>query len=307
MLHHIKKIIVGFVLLVTSIANAQQDAQYTQYMHNTIVINPAYAGSRNVLSINGTHRSQWQGLVGAPKTQTLSINSPMTERVGLGLSIVRDEIGPAVESYFAGDFSYTLPLNNGSTMFSFGMKAGFHSLNIDFSKLLIYNPTDDLLQNNVNNKISPIIGVGAYVYDEKWYIGISSPNILKTEHFSKSSVSKAAESLHLYAIGGYVFDINPDLQFKPAVLVKMAKGSPLAIDASANFLINQKFTLGASYRLNAAASALMGFQISRSMMIGYAYDYDTTDIGSYNSGSHEFLLRFEFFTKVKGKVSPRFF
>jgi type IX secretion system PorP/SprF family membrane protein len=307
MLHHIKKIIVGFVLLVTSIANAQQDAQYTQYMHNTIVINPAYAGSRNVLSINGTHRSQWQGLEGAPKTQTLSINSPMTEYVGLGLSIVRDEIGPATESYVAGDFSYTLPLNNGSTKFSFGMKAGLHMLNIDFSKLLIYNPTDDLLQNNVNNKISPIIGVGAYVYDEKWYIGISSPNILKTEHFSKSSVSKAAESLHLYAIGGYVFDINPDLQFKPAVLVKMAKGSPLAIDASANFLINKKFTLGASYRLNAAASALMGFQVSRSTMIGYAYDYDTTDIGSYNSGSHEFLLRFEFFTKVKGKVSPRFF
>lgn len=307
MLHQIKKISIGFVLLISSMVTAQQDAQYTQYMHNTIVINPAYAGSRNVLSFNGTHRSQWQGLEGAPKTQTLSIHSPMSEKVGLGLSIVRDEIGPAIESYVAGDFSYTLPLNNGNTMFSFGMKAGFHTLNVDFNKLVIYNPTDDLLHNNINNKISPIIGVGAYVYDEKWYVGISSPNILKTEHFSQSSVSKAAESLHLYAIGGYVFDINPHLQFKPAFLVKMAKGSPLAIDTSANFLINEKFTLGASYRLNSAVSALMGFQVSRSMMVGYAYDIDTTDIGNYNSGSHELLLRFEFFTKVKGKVSPRFF
>jgi len=231
----------------------------------------------------------------------------MTEKVGLGLSIVRDEIGPVIESYVAGDFSYTLPLNNGNTMFSFGMKAGFHTLNIDFNKLVIYNPTDDLLNSSINNKISPIIGVGAYVYDEKWYVGISSPNILKTEHFSLSSVSKAVESLHLYAIGGYVFDLNPNLQFKPAVLLKMVKGSPLSFDTSANFLINQKFTLGASYRLNSAVSALAGFQVSESLMLGYAYDFDTTDIGNYNSGSHEILLRFEFFTKVKGKVSPRFF
>ncbi len=307
MFKQLKKIGIGFVLLMSGITTAQQDAQYTQYMHNTNVINPAYAGSRNVLSINGTYRTQWQGLAGAPKTQTLSIHSPMTEKVGLGLSIVRDEIGPASETYIAGDFSYTLPLNNGNTMFSFGMKAGIHTLNVDFTKLNIYNPTDGLLQDNVTNKRSPIIGVGAYLYDEKWYVGISAPNILKTEHFRQSSLSTAAESLHLYAIGGYVFDINPNLQFKPAMLVKMAKGSPLAVDASANFLINQKFRVGASYRLNAAVSALMGFQVSKSMMLGYAYDYDTTDIGNYNSGSHELLIRFEFFTKVKGKVSPRFF
>lgn len=302
----IKRTISVVVLFVGFYAAAQQDAQYTQYMYNTTVINPAYAGSRNVLSINGLYRAQWVGLEGAPKTQTLSIHSPMGERVGLGGNILRDEIGPTSETYVSGDFSYTLPVND-RTNFAFGMKAGFYSLTVDFRKLLIYDPTDPTIQNNNINQTSPIIGVGGYLYTDKWYIGLSTPNLLKTDHYTNSTVSKATEEMHIYAIGGYVFDINPDLKFKPATLFKMVKGAPLSVDVSANFLINKKFTLGASYRLDAALGALAGFQVSDQLMLGYAYDYDTTDIGQYNSGSHEFFVRFEFITRVKGKVSPRFF
>lgn len=303
----IKNIIGLVVLFASSYVLAQQDAQYTQYMYNTVVINPAYAGTRNVLSINGIHRSQWVGLEGSPRTQTLSVHSPMGEQVGMGLNIVRDEIGPSIETYANVDFSYTLPLSNDGTKFSFGIKGGFYSLNVDFTKLLIYNPTDAPIQNNNINKISPTIGVGGYLYSNKWYLGLSTPNLLKTDHYTNSSVSRATEEMHLYAIGGYVFDINPDLKFKPATLFKMVKGAPLSVDMSANFLINNKVTLGASYRLDAAVGALAGFQVSDQLMLGYAYDYDTTEIRGYTSGSHEFFIRFEFITRVRGNVSPRFF
>lgn len=304
---HITKLVSVVVLLLSLNVSAQQDAQFTQYMYNTVVINPAYAGSRNVLSINGIHRAQWVGLVGAPRTQTLSINSPIGERLGMGITVVRDELGPSSETYANFDISYTLPVSEDGTKFAFGVKGGFYSLNVDFNKLLIYNPTDAAIQQNNINKTSPVIGVGGYLYSDKWYVGISTPNMLQTDHYTNSSVSKASEDMHLYGIAGYVFDLNPDLKFKPATMLKMVKGAPLSFDLSANFLIREKITLGASYRLDAAISGLAGFQISDKMMFGYAYDFDTTDIRGYNSGSHEFFLRYEFISNVKGKVSPRFF
>lgn len=294
------------MLIMCNDLMAQQDAQFTQYMYNTITVNPAYAGSRNALSFNAIHRSQWVGLEGAPNTQTFSVNSPVGPRVGLGMSVVRDEIGPSVESNVAVDFSYTLPVNDDDLNFAFGLKAGVHLLDVDFRKLDTYNPLDNLLQENIN-KVSPQIGLGAYLYDKKWYVGLSTPNVLSTEHYDEVSSSTASERLHIFVIGGYVFDLNQKIKFKPAVLFKLVSGAPIGTDISANFLFNEKFTLGASYRLDAAVSALAGFQVTEKIMLGYAYDFDTTELARYNSGSHEFFLRFELSTKTKNKVSPRFF
>ena len=280
----ILKIVSVVVLLMSTQIQAQQDAQFTQYMYNTVVINPAYAGSRNVLSINGVHRAQWVGLVGAPRTQTLSINSPMGERLGMGLTVVRDELGPSSETYANFDISYTLPVSENGTNFAFGVKGGFYSLNVDFNKLLIYNPTDAAIQQNNINKTSPVIGVGGYLYTDTWYVGISTPNLLKTDHYTNSSVSKASEEMHIYGIAGYVFDLNPELKFKPATLIKMVKGAPLSLDISANFLIRDKITLGTSYRLDAAISALAGIQISENMMFGYAYDLIPQIFADTNQG-----------------------
>ncbi len=303
----IKKLFLGLLLLISVPLFAQQDSQYTHYMYNTIAVNPAYAGSRNVLSAVLMHRTQWQGIQGAPKTQLLSINSPLNYNVGIGASVLRDEIGPATETQFAVDYSYTLALNNKDTKLAFGLKGGLNSLTVDFTKLLIYDPTDVSFQENISGRLSPIVGVGTYLYNERWYLGVSVPNLLKTKHYNHTSISTAKESAHLNIIGGYVFNLSENVQYKPAFLVKAVKGSPIALDFSSSFLIGEKLILGASYRLDAAVSAMVGIQASRKFMFGYAYDYDTTDIGNYNSGSHEFLLRFELFTKVKGKVSPRFF
>ena len=309
-----KKYIIIILITVTGLqsVSAQQDAQYTQYMYNTIAVNPAYAGSRGVFSIGALHRSQWVGLDGAPVTQTLNFHTPVSNRVGLGLSIVNDEIGNGTnqDTYFDAAFSYTIPTSEEGKL-SFGLKAGGHFLNIDFTKLRNYGAETNL--PNIDNKFSPNFGAGVYYHTDKFYTGLSVPNFLQTEHFDNSGTNSssflAEERLNIYLITGYVFDLNPNLKFKPAGLLKAVKGAPLQLDVSANFLINEKFSVGAAYRWDAAVSLLAGFQISDQFMLGLAYDRETTDLGAtrFNDGSFEVFLRYEFLTRYKKIITPRFF
>jgi len=311
-----KKLLITVLLILLTIGGlvAQQDAQYTQYMYNTIAVNPAYAGSRGVLSINGLHRSQWVGLDGAPKTQTVNFHTPVSERVGIGLSIVNDQIGNGTnqDTYFDAVFSYTVPTSQTGKL-SFGLKAGGHSLNIDFNQLANYRPDLNATGlNNIDRKFSPNIGAGIYYHTDKFYAGLSVPNFLKTQHFDDSAGNNsfiAEERLNFYLITGYVFDLNQNLKFKPAVLAKAVSGAPLQVDLSANFMLNEKFTLGAAYRWDAALSALFGFQISDQFMVGLAYDREVTELGNsaFNDGSFEIMLRYEFLTKYKKVITPRFF
>ncbi|HZJ19602.1 MAG TPA: type IX secretion system membrane protein PorP/SprF [Pricia sp.] len=311
-----KKLIL-FILLVASIPQfilAQQEPQYTQYIYNTLAINPGYAGSRGVFSITGMHRSQWLGIDGAPTTQTLNFHTPVSERVGIGLSIINDEIGNGTnqETYFDGIFSYTIPFS-GENKLAFGIKAGGHLLNVDFAKLANYEQEVSVSGlGNIDNKFSPNFGVGAYYYNERFYAGISVPNFLRTQHFDDSDSSNsflAKERLNLYLMTGYVYDIHPIVKFKPALLLRAGQGAPLQIDVSANFLFNEKFTLGAAYRWNAALSAIFGFQINNNLMLGLAYDRELSELGgqTFNAGSFEILLRYEFLTRFQTRMVPRFF
>lgn len=301
------------VLLLSGIdMYSQQDSQFTQYMYNTININPAYAGSRGVMSVFGLYRNQWVGLDGAPVTMAGSFNTPIANsNIGLGLSVLKDEIGPSDETSISADISYSIPTSERFKL-SFGVKATANLLNIDFTKLNIYNPTDPRFQNSVDNRFSPNVGAGLYFHSDKTYLGLSVPNILETKHFDQSSTSNSAsfvatERMHYYFIAGHVFDLSPSLQFKPAVLTKMVQGAPLQVDVSGNFLINEKLTLGVAYRWDAAMSAMAGFQVNDSWFIGYGYDLETTKLGNYNSGSHEIFLRYELFQNYDRVISPRFF
>ncbi|AXT58427.1 type IX secretion system membrane protein PorP/SprF [Aquimarina sp. AD1] len=305
--------------LISNYAVAQQDAQYTQYMYNTISVNPAYAGSRGVMSIMGLHRSQWVGLDGAPRTQTLTLNTPIGDnnRVGLGLSIVNDEIGPTDETYFDIDFSYTIPTSDTGKL-SFGIKAGGHLLNVDFDRLSQFDTGDPLFNNgNIDNKFSPNVGAGIYYHTDKFYLGLSAPNLLETDHFDESAAIDsngnssfiAEERINYYLIAGHVFDLSDTVKFKPAILSKLVFGAPLQVDLSANFLLYDKLTLGVGYRWSAAFSAMAGFQVSDSLMIGFAYDKESTELGrtQFNDGSYEVMLRFELFRKYNRMLTPRFF
>lgn len=302
--------IVVFVILGCMFATgyqvqAQQDSQFTQYMYNTVAVNPAYAGSRGSLTTLAVYRSQWVGLEGAPTTLNFTAHSPVGLRgVGLGLAFTSDRIGPSTESIVAVDFSYTLDMSR-DVKLAFGIKGGLSIFDINPSKLNIYDPsTFNLAQQSSS---SPVIGVGFYLYSHNWYAGISSPNFLSTKYYDDVQATTATENTHLYFIGGYVHEVNPKLKLKPALLLKAINGAPLAIDASVNALFHNRLTLGLAYRVDAAASLLAGFQVDDNIMVGYAYDYDTTPLGSYNNGSHEFFLRFELATRQRARVNPRFF
>lgn len=296
-----------FALMLTSYASfAQQDAQYTQYMYNTININPAYAGSRGVMSVFGLHRTQWVGLDGAPTTNTFSLNTPISNsNLGVGFSLVNDRIGPTSDNTISADISYTIPMNEVYKL-SFGIKASGNIFNLDTDKLDPAQANDPNLQN-FNNEFSPNFGAGVYLHSDKLYLGLSVPNFLQDSKYNDNEVAVFQERMNFYFIGGYVFDVSQSIKFKPAVLTKMVTGAPLQVDVSANFLFFDKFMLGGAYRWDAAVSALAGFQVTDGLFIGYSYDMETTNLRRYNSGSHEVFLRFELFNKVSKMVSPRFF
>lgn len=303
-------LVLGLVLLVMAHteAVAQQDAQYTQYMYNTVSVNPAYAGSRGNISIAALHRSQWVGLDGAPKTQTFNIHSPIGYRgVGLGLSIVNDKIGPTNETNFDIDFSYTVYTSTEGRL-SFGLKGSANLLDVRFSELNQYGP-DQALEQDIHHRLAPNIGAGVYYHTDRFYAGLSVPRILETTHFDRSSLSTAKEQMNFYFITGYVWDLNPTLKFKPALLTKAVQGAPLQVDVSANFMFNEKFILGAAYRWDAAFSGMAGFQLSNKFLIGLAYDRETTELGNtaFNDGSFEVILRYDFIMEKGHIKSPRFF
>ncbi len=294
----------------------QQDAQYTQYMYNTMSVNPAYAGSRGQLTIAALYRAQWVGLEGAPETQTLNLHSPIRDsRVGYGISVVNDNIGDGTvqETYFDAVVSYTLPVSDDARL-SFGLKAGGHLLNLDFAGLNNFD-NEPISGDNIENRFSPNVGLGFYYHTDRFYAGLSAPNLLETDHFDNSQRDAnsvqflSTERINFYFITGYVFELNPFLKFKPALLTKVVGGAPLQVDLSTSFLINEKFSLGAAYRWDAALSALVGFQISDQFMLGLAYDRETTELGGtqFNDGSFEVFLRFELIRSFRRTISPRFF
>lgn len=303
-----------FILLLVCIQSfGQQDSQFTQYMYNTISINPAYAGSREVVSVFGMHRNQWAGLDGAPVTNTFAVHTPIeNSNLGIGMSFINDKIGPSEETAISIDLSYTI-LTSSAYKLAFGLKATGNILNVDFTKLSIYNPGDALGQFNIDNRFTPNFGVGVYYYSNKTYFGLSVPTIFETKHFDKdqpnfSENSIAAERMHYYFMMGSVFDVSSTIKFKPALLSKVLTGAPMQVDVSANFMFHEKLTLGAAYRWDAAGSFLAGFQVSDSWYIGYAYDMEITKLANYNSGSHELFLRYEFTKNKEGvKKSLRLF
>lgn len=304
----LKGLLFLFILFMGTSLFAQQDAQYTQYMYNTVSVNPGYAGSRGHVSIAALHRSQWLGLEGAPTTQTFNIHSPIGYRgVGMGLSIVNDKIGPTSETNFDIDFSYTVWTSTEGRL-SFGLKASANLLDVRFSELNQYT-TDQTLQQDIDNRLTPNVGAGVYYHTNKYYAGLSVPRILETSHFQESSLSTAKEQMNFYFITGYVWDLNPLLKFKPTLLTKVVRGAPLQVDLSANFMFSEKFIIGGAYRWDAAFSGMVGFNINSNFLIGLAYDRETTELGSaaFNDGSFEVILRYDFISTKNNLKSPRFF
>ncbi|MDM1384182.1 type IX secretion system membrane protein PorP/SprF [Myroides marinus] len=305
---NIKKIGISlFAIGCFQTIQAQQDPQYTQYMYNTNMVNPAYAGSRGTLNVFGMYRTQWVGLEGAPKTANVSVSTPLGDSgLGLGVNFTNDRIGAMDENNISVDLAYTIDLNDDYKL-AFGLKGTANLLNVDYTKLNIHNSTDPNSQENIKNKFNPNIGAGLYMYSDKAYLGVSVPNFLTTDRYDDNDITTMRQKMHFYLMGGYVFDLSRDVLFKPAALVKAVSGAPLQVDLTANFLLYEKFTVGAAYRWDASVSALAGFQVNDNLFVGYSYDFETTKLRNYNSGSHEIFMRFELFNRRTTINAPRFF
>jgi len=297
-----------FFMMIWNI-RSQQDPMYTQYMYNTLSVNPAYAGSRDALSITGLLREQWVGIDGAPSTQTLTIHSPVySDNMGLGLSVVNDEVGPIHQTMLFADYSYSIQATETSTL-AFGLKAG---VNIFQADLLSLTPNEggDPAIYNVDNRLLPNIGVGVYYYSDKGYIGVSAPKMLEQmiNEYIDGTVTENKERRHYFLIGGYVFDLSEDVKFKPSFLLKAVVGAPLSVDLSANFLIRDKLGVGIAHRLDDSFSGLLQYYVTPQFRIGYAYDFTITELQDYNSGSHELMLGYDFIFVDDTRIrSPRFF
>ncbi|WP_372745630.1 type IX secretion system membrane protein PorP/SprF [Lutibacter sp.] len=297
-----------FVFSITTM-HSQQDAQYTQYMYNMHILNPAYAGSEGTLNISVLGRNQWVGIDGAPKTLTASINAPVGRNVGLGFSVIADKIGPVKEQNVYADFSYNLQVGDYSNL-AFGIKGGFTFLNADLVGLdLGDNVSDDAFLENIDRTMGNV-GVGLFYYSDKFYLGASVPNLLKSLQFKKKNGYiydyKAIEELHYFITSGYIFEVSNNLKLKPSIMAKAVNGAPLSLDFSGNALINEKLEFGLSWRLDDSVSAMFNVLVSPNTRIGYAYDYTLSNLGDFNSGSHEVFLLFNISNSRAG-LSPRFF
>lgn len=294
---------------------AQQDPQFTQYMYNMSVINPAYASAEEgILNLGGLFRTQWVGIEGAPTTGTFFAHTPVNDKIEMGISFTNDNIGDIInENNIYADFAYVLPVGIKSKI-SFGVKAGVTLFDTNFDGFILQSGgvnTDFAFDENISRAF-PNLGIGAFFFSNNYYLGLSAPNMLSTKHLENQNGIRATgvENINYFFTGGYVFDINQDLKLKPAFMARSVKGAPLALDFTANLLINEKLEAGLGYRVGDAMSALVNFRITPELRVGYAYDYTTTNLGDFNSGSHEIFILFDvdlFGFRGGYDRSPRFF
>lgn len=303
-------IIILFFTLLAGQALAQQEAMYSQYMFNTLAINPAYAGSRGVASATALHRSQWVGIDGAPETFTFTIDAPVNnKKVGLGLQVFSDKIGVTQNNGALASYAYRIRMAKGTL--SFGLQAGYsqYRANLSTVPLNTGGQNDVAFQDDVNKGLLNL-GTGVYYNSDRFYVGLSSPQLLNnqlSEFRVAGNNTFSGQALHLFLATGYVIPLSTDFDLKPSVLVKGVKGAPIQADLNANLWIKQVFSIGFQYRTSADIAAMVEVQASPQFRLGYSYDRSTTKLVQFNSGSHEIMLRYEFGFERGRTISPRYF
>jgi len=309
-----KIIIIGIALLGGVSTYAQQEAMFTHYMFNTLAINPAYAGSRDALTVTALHRSQWVGFDGAPTTQTLTLHAPvLNDKIGLGLSVLKDKIGPLNTTAIYADFAYKIKVSNKGRL-AFGLKGGINLVQGDLNTLQLDDASDQSFSNNIESDLLPNFGFGMYYSTSKWYVGLSTPKLLENKFensISTTSTQSSAEKRHYFLIAGTVFNLNSDgsIKLKPTTFVKVTNGAPFEADITGMFIIKDKIELGAMFRTSDAAGLLVGYNFTDQLRFGYSFDWSFVNTTfKYNNGSHEVMLRYDFIFNDKAKIrSPRYF
>jgi len=303
------KLITTAIIALGFMAHAQQDPMFTHYMYNTLAVNPAYAGSRDALTVTALHRSQWVAFDGAPQTQTMTFHTPFFKnKMGVGFSVVNDKIGPTKTTSLYADLAYRIKLGKKAKL-AFGIKGGVNRWNNSLSSLKLDSDNDAAFKTPNQSQWLPNFGAGVYYYSERFYIGASSPKLLQNDFNTNTTVKGGNEQRHFFGIVGAMFNLSQNVQFKPTALLKITPSAPIQGDVTGTFVFGGKFSLGAMYRTGDALGALIGYNFTDQFNVGYSFDWSMTNTtGKYNSGSHEVMLRYDFIYKDKEKIrSPRFF
>lgn len=306
---HTHKLLLGTLLMLASFSsNAQQETQHSMYFFNPVLLNPAYAGSQEAIQVTATVRDQWTNLKGAPKTQVLSLHSPLKkENIGVGFTVLNDQLGITKNTGVYADLAYSIKVNKKNNRLAFGVKVGMDFFRQDFSSLRVNDNTDALYTEGFNYKKNLFnIGAGLYYYGKRHYIGISTPRLVKNK-INLASDQQALQENHYYAFGGIVIKLNPAINMRPSFIVKYVNNAPLSIEGNLSFLFYDKIWIGAMYRHKAATGLNIMYNINQNLRIGYAYDYQLTSLQKFSQGSHEIMLSYDLRSKAKGFKSPRYF
>ena len=301
-------LIIIIALFYSLINYAQQDSHYTQYMYNMSVINPAYMiNEPGLYQVGSLYRTQWIGVTGAPKTANVFAHIPINNQIEFSVNYINDKIGSNINvasNVFNIDLAYKINLDETKKL-SFGLKTGIDNLTINSENSNV--ASDPLFKDASTNSFT--MGAGVFLFSSNYYIGLSSPNLIPSKLTIDNAGSLYKSTYHLYLTGGYVFDVSDYFKVKPSAIIKGVTGVPLSFDVSLNVLYNNRFELGASYRYNESISGLVAINITPSLRIGYAYDYNQNDLKPYNDGSHEFILlyKFDLLSLSKKYSSPRFY
>ena len=291
--------------------SAQQDPQFTHYMYNTLSVNPAYAGSRDVLNISALHRQQWVGLDGAPTTQTVFVHTPLRNRkMGVGFSVVNDRIGPLNQTFFYADYSYTVRLTE-TIKLSFGLKAGLNWFQPKIADLHTITANDpSFTGSTMESVIRPNLGAGIYLHHDHWYVGASAPRLIQNKFNlggSGNDTASVMELRHMFFIAGGVIPISSELKLKPTAQVKVVQNAPLSIDATLELLVRDRFSIGGGMRYKDSYYGMAGYQFSSQFRAGISYDYTSTRLQNVNNGTVEVMLSYDFLNKQDKLRSPRYF
>ncbi len=307
-----KLIRIGILILVLAspaTLRAQQIPVLSQYMFNGLVINPAYAGSKDFMSSTLMVRKQWSGFEGAPSTQNASIHGPLRrKRVGLGLMISNDKIGITSQTDVYASYAYHLPTSYGKL--SLGLQGGISYYKSSFSGLNVHDNDDPVYAANSLTNLQPNFGFGAYYYQERFYAGLSIPQLISYDSIQALNVYTDGihhQARHYYFNTGVILEASRDFIFRPSVLVKYVMNAPVQFDINMNFLLSNIFWVGASYRSGDAIVGIFEYQINRKLRIGYSYDYTISELKNHSSGSHEIMIGYDFGYDIIKMKTPRYF
>jgi len=274
----------------------QQLPTFSQFLFNDYAYNPAIAGSKPYFDVKSGHRYQWVGLTDAPRTYSLTVNGPTKNlKMGLGGFLYTDHVGPTRRTGFQGSYSYQLDLSE-TLRLSLGASFGIAEWKLDGHKITTYTANDPVIIDGVMRKLVPDAKFGIYLYHENWSFGMSAPNLLQSKLKFKEGTSTGLSKLedHYYMHGGYKFEINDDFDVEPALLVKYVYAAPVQVDIMARITYKNQIWIGGAYRTADAASAMIGYLFRENLILGYSYDFTTSNLRNYSTGTHELLLGVRF-------------